>query len=148
LVNPFCPSALNAVTSPTPVLSTPSPQVLFCRLTPEQHDLYRAYLASKEVDAILAGDRNALAGIDVLRKICNHPDLLQRATWQGLDDYGNPKRSGKMLVVEKARACFGCFRWPRPAVLAGRPTRDCARGPMFSEVWGMDGWQTLFASNV
>ena len=54
-----------------------SPQVLFCRLSPEQRELYRAYLASKDVEAILAGDRNALAGIDVLRKICNHPDLLQ-----------------------------------------------------------------------
>ena len=53
------------------------PQVLFCRLSPEQRELYRAYLASKDVEAILAGDRNALAGIDVLRKICNHPDLLQ-----------------------------------------------------------------------
>jgi DNA excision repair protein ERCC-6 len=52
-------------------------QVLFCRLSPEQRELYRAYLASKDVEAILAGDRNALAGIDVLRKICNHPDLLQ-----------------------------------------------------------------------
>ncbi len=52
-------------------------QVLFCRLSVEQRELYRAYLASKDVEAILAGDRNALAGIDVLRKICNHPDLLQ-----------------------------------------------------------------------
>lgn len=52
-------------------------QVLFCRLSGEQRELYRAYLASKDVEAILAGDRNALAGIDVLRKICNHPDLLQ-----------------------------------------------------------------------
>lgn len=51
--------------------------MLFCRLSPEQRELYRAYLASKDVEAILAGDRNALAGIDVLRKICNHPDLLQ-----------------------------------------------------------------------
>ena len=54
-----------------------SSQVLFCRLSPEQRELYRAYLACKDVEAILAGDRNALAGIDVLRKICNHPDLLQ-----------------------------------------------------------------------
>ena len=76
-------------------------QVLFCKLTVEQRDLYRAYLASKEVDAILAGDRNALAGIDVLRKICNHPDLLQRATWESTETYGSAPRSGKMLVTLK-----------------------------------------------
>lgn len=45
--------------------------------------------------------RNALAGIDILRKICNHPDLLQRAQWEGSDDYGNPKRSGKLTVALK-----------------------------------------------
>ena len=52
-------------------------QVLFCRLSGDQRELYKSYLASKDVESILAGDRNALAGIDVLRKICNHPDLLQ-----------------------------------------------------------------------
>ena len=57
----------------------------------------------QEVDAILAGDRNALAGIDVLRKICNHPDLLQRASWQSADPYGAPERSGKLLVTLKVR---------------------------------------------
>jgi DNA excision repair protein ERCC-6 len=48
--------------------------------------------------------RNALAGIDILRKICNHPDLLQRAKWEGAPDYGNPVRSGKLTVAMKARA--------------------------------------------
>lgn len=78
-------------------------QVLFCKLTAEQRDLYRAYLASKEVESILAGDRNALAGIDILRKTCNHPDLLQRTTWEGTQSYGDPSRSGKMLVTLKVR---------------------------------------------
>ena len=47
--------------------------------------------------------RNALAGIDILRKVCNHPDLLQRAKWEGAPDYGNPARSGKLTVAMKAR---------------------------------------------
>ena len=52
----------------------------------------------------LAQDRrNALAGIDILRKVCNHPDLLQRAKWEGAPDYGNPARSGKLTVAMKAR---------------------------------------------
>jgi SNF2 family DNA or RNA helicase len=47
----------------------PSPQVLFCGLTQEQRDLYRAYLASGDVADILAGSRNALQGLDILRKV-------------------------------------------------------------------------------
>jgi len=53
-------------------------QVLFCPLTTPQRDAYRAFLASKDCEAILEGRREALAGIDVLRKIVNHPDLLDR----------------------------------------------------------------------
>jgi hypothetical protein len=78
------------------------PQVLFCRLSPEQRELYRAYLASKDVEAILAGDRNALAGIDVLRKICNHPDLLQvlHTAWPPL--LAHPRADGNMHGVAAA----------------------------------------------
>lgn len=38
--------------------------------------------------------RNALAGIDILRKVCNHPDLLERAKAEGAEDYGKqvPRR--------------------------------------------------------
>lgn len=53
-------------------------QVLFVSLTPLQLELYRSFVGSNEVSEILEGRRNALAGIDVLRKICNHPDLLER----------------------------------------------------------------------
>ncbi|GAX81674.1 hypothetical protein CEUSTIGMA_g9102.t1 [Chlamydomonas eustigma] len=74
-------------------------QVLFCTLTAEQCDLYRSYLASDEVNSIIAGNMNALAGIDVLRKVCNHPDLLERATEGASQDYGNPTRSGKLTVL-------------------------------------------------
>ncbi|EXB88373.1 DNA repair and recombination protein RAD26 [Morus notabilis] len=73
--------------------------VLFCSLTTEQRSVYRAFLASSEVEQIFDGGRNSLYGIDVMRKICNHPDLLEReqACWN--PDYGNPERSGKMKVV-------------------------------------------------
>lgn len=81
-------------------------QVLFCKLCTEQRELYRAYISSKEVDDIFNGSRNALAGIDVLRKICNHPDLLQRTNWSGASKYGALERSGKLTVTLKV---------PRPA---------------------------------
>lgn len=75
--------------------------VLFCSLTPEQRSTYRAFLASSEVEEIFDGNRNSLYGIDVLRKICNHPDLLEREHAAQNPDYGNPERSGKMKVVEQ-----------------------------------------------
>ncbi|CAG9466591.1 unnamed protein product [Pedinophyceae sp. YPF-701] len=76
-------------------------QVLFCPLTKLQEDAYRAYLATKEVQEIVDGSRNALAGIDILKKICNHPDLLQRVQMGGSEGYGLPERSGKLRVAEK-----------------------------------------------
>ncbi|XP_043691130.1 protein CHROMATIN REMODELING 8 [Telopea speciosissima] len=73
--------------------------VLFCSLTAEQRSVYRAFLASSEVEQIFDGNRNSLYGIDVMRKICNHPDLLEREHASSNPDYGNPDRSGKMKVV-------------------------------------------------
>ena len=46
--------------------------------------------------------RPPLAGLDTMRKICNHPDLLQ-LKWppdQRVADYGNIERSGKLKVAE------------------------------------------------
>jgi len=74
-------------------------QVLFCRLTDFQRDSYIAFLNSHEVASIMEGKRQALYGIDILRKICNHPDLLEREVKQYTNDYGNEERSCKMKVV-------------------------------------------------
>lgn len=76
-------------------------RVLFCSLTTSQREMYKSYLASKELSEILNGDRGALIGIDILRKICNHPDILERSNSDVSSDYGNPERSGKMLVLDK-----------------------------------------------
>ncbi|KAF9605684.1 hypothetical protein IFM89_018027 [Coptis chinensis] len=73
--------------------------VLFCSLTMEQRSIYRSFLASSEVEQIFDGNRNSLYGIDVMRKICNHPDLLEREHSSNNPDYGNPVRSGKMKVA-------------------------------------------------
>ena len=76
-------------------------QVLFCPMTSEQREAYRAYLHSRDVEEILEGRREALGGIDVLRKIVNHPDLLERSTNAASANYGEPERSGKQLVTMK-----------------------------------------------
>ena len=76
-------------------------QVLFCPMTSEQREAYRAYLHSRDVEEILEGRREALGGIDVLRKIVNHPDLLERSTNAAHANYGESERSGKQLVTMK-----------------------------------------------
>ncbi|KAI8824146.1 DNA dependent ATPase [Fimicolochytrium jonesii] len=75
-------------------------QVLFCRLTPYQREEYERFLRSDEVASILSGKRQSLYGIDIMRKICNHPDILLRETKQNDADYGAVEHSGKMKVVQ------------------------------------------------
>jgi DNA excision repair protein ERCC-6 len=75
-------------------------QVLFCKLAPAQLGAYERFLKSDEVTAILSRRRQSLYGIDILRKICNHPDLLDPMLKGKLGyDWGSPKKSGKLQVV-------------------------------------------------
>lgn len=55
-------------------------QVLFCKLTKSQRESYVQFIQSEAMDSILEGRRQVLSGIDIVRKICNHPDLLKIAT--------------------------------------------------------------------
>lgn len=50
-------------------------QVLFCRLTEEQKELYVDYINSGKVMEILNGKQRVFVGLIDLRKICNHPHL-------------------------------------------------------------------------
>ncbi|KAL3430021.1 SNF2 family N-terminal domain-containing protein [Aspergillus tetrazonus] len=76
-----------------------SEQVLFCRLTKPQRQAYEAFLGSEEMQSILRGRRQVLYGVDILRKICNHPDLQNHKLLYAKPNYGNPTKSGKMQVV-------------------------------------------------
>lgn len=51
-------------------------QVLFCRLSNRQRALYEAYLSSNEVLRVLSGNAQCFRSITILRKLCNHPDLV------------------------------------------------------------------------
>ncbi|KAL1880772.1 hypothetical protein VTK73DRAFT_5157 [Phialemonium thermophilum] len=78
-----------------------SEQVLFCKLSKPQRDAYEAFLKSEEMVAILARTRQALYGIDILRKICNHPDLLDPRLRNKVGyKWGSASKSGKMQVVK------------------------------------------------
>ncbi|KAF7557355.1 hypothetical protein G7046_g6058 [Stylonectria norvegica] len=76
-------------------------QVLFCKLTDGQRGAYETFLSSGEVSAILSKRRQSLYGIDILRKICNHPDLLDKSLGQKAGyDFGSPKLSAKLQLTK------------------------------------------------
>lgn len=79
-----------------------SEKVLFCKLTKQQRDAYQAFLKSEEMKSIFNGKRQVLFGVDILRKICNHPDLVDRENLLQQPDYiyGSPSKSGKLQVVK------------------------------------------------
>jgi len=79
-----------------------SEQVLFCKLTKLQRNAYEAFLGSEEMKSILNGRRQVLYGVDILRKICNHPDLQNHKllSRKANYDYGSAAKSGKMQVVK------------------------------------------------
>ena len=79
-----------------------SEQVLFCKLTKFQRDIYENFLASDDLKAIMNGKRQVLYGVDILRKICNHPDLQdhKRLSVKPGYNYGSGAKSGKMQVVK------------------------------------------------
>ena len=72
-------------------------QVLFCQLTSDQIQLYCKFLSTETVRNARDKHRSFYA-ISVLRKICNHPDLLL-ADERDVDDFGHPSRSGKLAVL-------------------------------------------------
>ena len=79
-----------------------SEQVLFCKLTKFQRETYENFLGSDDLKAIMNGTRQVLYGIDILRKICNHPDLQEHKVLSIKSgyNYGVGTKSGKMQVVK------------------------------------------------
>ncbi|RNJ53792.1 DNA-dependent ATPase protein rad54 [Verticillium nonalfalfae] len=97
--------------------------VVFCNLAPFQLDLYNYFLTSPDIQALLRGKGSQpLKAINILKKLCNHPDLLNlnddlpgsENCWP--DDYvpkdarGHRNRevkpwySGKMQVLDRMLA--------------------------------------------
>jgi len=90
-------------------------QVLFCRLSTTQRSLYEEYLRSDEVTGVMRGSVQLLKAVTVLRKICNHPDLVTGPNGESVtgnadssssdeDFYDQEQvadRSGKLQVLSK-----------------------------------------------
>ena len=96
--------------------------VVFCNLAPFQLDLYNYFLTSPDIQALLRGKGSQpLKAIGILKKLCNHPDLLDLAAdlpgceefWpadyvpkdaRGRDRDIKPWYSGKMQVLDRMLA--------------------------------------------
>ncbi|XP_040826264.1 DNA excision repair protein ERCC-6 [Ochotona curzoniae] len=108
-INPYLLRRMKSDVKMSLSLPDKNEQVLFCRLTDEQHKVYQNFIDSKEVYDILNGEMQIFSGLIALRKICNHPDLFSGGPKNcsslpddGLEEeqFGYWKRSGKMIVVE------------------------------------------------
>ncbi|XP_070289278.1 DNA excision repair protein ERCC-6 isoform X2 [Myotis yumanensis] len=108
-INPYLLRRMKSDVKMSLSLPDKNEQVLFCRLTDEQHKVYQNFIDSKEVYRILNGEMQVFSGLVALRKICNHPDLFSGGpkTPGGIsnnepeeDQFGHWRRSGKMIVVE------------------------------------------------
>ncbi|KAM7537439.1 hypothetical protein Aperf_G00000064025 [Anoplocephala perfoliata] len=85
-----------------------SEYVLFCRLTHYQRCVYEEYLNSSACKYILRGMGQVLGGLILLKKLCNHPDLVT----------GGPQHFGSLLGEEDDDGAeegdqwrrFGCSR--------------------------------------
>ncbi|KAK4146649.1 P-loop containing nucleoside triphosphate hydrolase protein [Dichotomopilus funicola] len=96
--------------------------VVFCNLAPFQLDLYNYFIKTPHIQALLRGKGSQpLKAIGMLKKLCNHPDLLDLAAdlpgcqqfWpedyvpkdaRGRDRDIKPWYSGKMQVLDRMLA--------------------------------------------
>ena len=96
--------------------------VVFCGLSDLQLSLYRLFITSPEIKALLRGTNSQpLKAINILKKLCNHPELLDLPNdlhgsdnlipgeYVGTKDAQNARRKypvhcewgGKFLVLER-----------------------------------------------
>lgn len=81
-------------------------QVLFCNLSAEQYQVYVDFLQTEKARKAMSATHDGRAAgaaffaISVIRKLCNHPDLLLPEK-DHPEDVWNVERSGKMVVLAK-----------------------------------------------
>uniref|UniRef100_L7IVR3 DNA repair and recombination protein RAD54 n=1 Tax=Pyricularia oryzae (strain P131) TaxID=1143193 RepID=L7IVR3_PYRO1 len=120
LVNKFIIRRTNDILSK--YLPVKYEHVVFCNLAPFQLDLYNYFITSPDIQALLRGKGSQpLKAIGILKKLCNHPDLLNlsddlpgsEAHWpsdyvpkesRGRDREIKPWYSGKMQVLDRMLA--------------------------------------------
>ena len=76
LIEPYLLRRLKKDVKEVSRMPSKTEHVLFCRLSDRQRTLYESYLRSDAVAKVMRGTSNLLGAITMLRKICNHPDLV------------------------------------------------------------------------
>lgn len=76
LINPYLLRRLKKDIKEVQRMPGKKEQVLFCRLSDQQRSMYEAFLRSDYVKKVFGGSAQLLGAITVMRKICNHPDLV------------------------------------------------------------------------
>ena len=79
LINPYLLRRLKKNIKEVQRMPGKKEQVLFCRLSDQQRSMYEAFLRSDYVKKVMVGSAQLLGAITVMRKICNHPDLISNA---------------------------------------------------------------------
>ncbi|KAK9452767.1 P-loop containing nucleoside triphosphate hydrolase protein [Dipodascopsis uninucleata] len=121
LVNKFIIRRTNDILSK--YLPVKFEHVVFCKLSPFQEDLYKHFITSPDIKKLLRGvESQPLKAIGLLKKLCNHPDLLSlpediegcekffpenyipREARASRDRDIDLSLSGKMLVLERMLA--------------------------------------------
>lgn len=120
LVNKFIIRRTNDILSK--YLPVKYEHVVFCNLAPFQMDLYNYFIQSPDIKSLLRGKGSQpLKAIGMLKKLCNHPDLLDLSTdlpgseqffpddyvpkdARGRDRDVKPWYSGKMQVLDRMLA--------------------------------------------
>ncbi|EWC47991.1 DNA repair protein rhp54 [Drechslerella stenobrocha 248] len=104
LVNKFIIRRTNDILSK--YLPVKYEHVVFCNLAPFQKDLYNHFVTSSEVRKLLRGvGCKPLKAINVLKKLCNHPDLLELPG----DLHGSEEFFPEDFVPKAARGRDGRF---------------------------------------
>ncbi|KAI5793737.1 helicase swr1 [Peziza echinospora] len=120
LVNKFIIRRTNDILSK--YLPVKYEHVVFCHLSPFQRDLYNLFITSPTIKSILKGKGSRpLVAIGLLKKLCNHPDLLNlpedlegcesllpadfvQKDIRGRDREVKTWYSGKMMVLDRMLA--------------------------------------------
>jgi DNA excision repair protein ERCC-6 len=87
LINPYLLRRLKKDIKEVQRMPGKKEQVLFCRLSEQQREMYEAFLRSDLVKQVFRGSAQLLGAITMMRKICNHPDLVCPPSKSMLDSF-------------------------------------------------------------
>jgi len=87
LINPYLLRRLKKDIKEVNRMPGKKEQVLFCRLSKRQRIMYESFLQSDQVKQVMRGSTQMLGAITMLRKICNHPDLVCPPDSSSLDSF-------------------------------------------------------------